>query len=153
MRENSKLLWIDLWLILIDVYHFRFPKPQDEAWFLVLGNVEDNQDMLALKRVNTVRGPTTQQLTFWTPERPGRMILTLYIMSDTYLGLDQQYDIHLEVVWRIINPGLCIWIFAPKIRCLSSEIMRLSKKHEYLCQIQQISRKTCKNKFLNFHAK
>ena len=78
----------------------RFPKPQDEAWFLVLGNVEDNQDILALKRVNTIRGgsPTTQQLTFWTPEVTGRVILTLYVMSDSYIGLDQQYDIHLEVV-------------------------------------------------------
>lgn len=55
--------------------------------------------MLALKRVNAIKGgSTTQQLTFWTPEQSGRVILTLYIMSDTYLGLDQQYDIHLEVV-------------------------------------------------------
>ena len=85
-------------IILFFVSFFRFPKPQDEAWFLVLGNVEDNGDLLALKRVNTVRRPTTQQLSFWTPEKPGRMILTLYVMSDSYVGLDQQYDIHLEVL-------------------------------------------------------
>ena len=65
---------------------------------MVWGNVEDNGDLLALKRVNTVRRPTTQQLSFWTPEKPGRMILTLYVMSDSYVGLDQQYDIHLEVL-------------------------------------------------------
>lgn len=65
---------------------------------MVLGNVEDNQDMVALKRVKTIRGPTTQQMTFYTPEKRGRVIMTLYIMSDSYLGLDQQYDIHLEVV-------------------------------------------------------
>jgi activating signal cointegrator complex subunit 3 len=76
----------------------KFPKQQDESWFLVLGNVEDNQDMVALKRVKTIRGPTTQQMTFYTPEKRGRVIMTLYIMSDSYLGLDQQYDIHLEVV-------------------------------------------------------
>ena len=75
----------------------RFAKPQDEAWFLVLGNVEDNMDMLALKRVNTVRGSSSQQITFWTPEKSGRVILTLYVMSDSYLGLDQQYDIYLNV--------------------------------------------------------
>ena len=86
--------------IILILLHYRFPKPQDEAWFLILGNIEDNKDMLALKRVNTIRGAraTTQKLTFWTPEQPGRVILTLYVMSDTYLGLDQQYDIHLEVV-------------------------------------------------------
>jgi len=56
--------------------------------------------MLALKRVNSVRGArdSKQKLTFWTPEEPGRVILTLYVMSDTYLSLDQQYDLHLEVV-------------------------------------------------------
>ena len=76
----------------------RFPKPQPEAWFLALGDVENNQDILALKRVSTVRGRTTQQLNFWTPDEAGRVIYTLYVMSDSYLGLDQQYDIHLEVM-------------------------------------------------------
>ncbi len=75
----------------------KFPKPQDESWFLVLGNVEDN-DMLALKRVSTIRGQTSQQLAFVAPEKPGRVILTVYLMADSYLGLDQQYDLHLEVV-------------------------------------------------------
>lgn len=28
---------------------------------------------------------------------PSRCIYTLYLMSDSYLGLDQQYDIHLNV--------------------------------------------------------
>ena len=77
---------------------FRFHKPQTENWFLALGDVENQQDILALKRVSTVRGRTTSQLNFWTPEEPGRVIFTLYLMSDSYLGLDQQYDIHLEVL-------------------------------------------------------
>ena len=62
---------------------------------MILGNIED-MDMLALKRVN--KSDSKQKLTFWTPEEPGRVILTLYVMSDTYLNLDQQYDLHLEVV-------------------------------------------------------
>jgi len=33
----------------------RFPKSKDEGWFLVLGNIEDNQDLLALKRVPVLR--------------------------------------------------------------------------------------------------
>ena len=51
-----------------------------------------------MKRVSTIRGNSTQQLNFWTPEDEGRVILTLYVMSDSYIGLDQQYDINLEVV-------------------------------------------------------
>ena len=27
----------------------------------------------------------------------GRHIFTLYVMSDSYLGLDQQFDLHLDV--------------------------------------------------------
>ena len=84
--------------LILQLSSHRFPKPQPEAWFLALGDVENNQDILALKRVSTVRGRTTQQLNFWTPEEAGRVIYTLYVMSDSYLGLDQQYDIHLEVM-------------------------------------------------------
>ena len=37
-------------------------------------------------------------MTFFTPETPGRVVYTLYVVSDAYLGLDQQYDLCLEVV-------------------------------------------------------
>ena len=43
------------------------------------------------------RGSKTVQLSFFTPEREGRVIYTLYVMSDSYLGLDQQYDVSLDV--------------------------------------------------------
>lgn len=32
------------------------------------------------------------------PPLTGRAVLTLYIMSDSYLGLDQQYDIPLDII-------------------------------------------------------
>ena len=60
---------------------------------MVLGNVEDNGDLLALKRVNTVRRPTTQQLSFWTPEKPGRMILT------------QKVEVHGKVYMKELRVG------------------------------------------------
>jgi hypothetical protein len=28
----------------------------------------------------------------------GHLILTLYILSDCYLGLDQQYDLHFDII-------------------------------------------------------
>ena len=31
------------------------------------------------------------------PETPGRVIYTVYLMSDSYIGLDQQYDLHFEI--------------------------------------------------------
>ena len=55
--------------------------------------------MIALKRVGSVRGKSRAQIAFYTPETAtGRVLYTLYVMSDSYLGLDQQYDIGLDVI-------------------------------------------------------
>ncbi|KAL8619051.1 hypothetical protein ACOMHN_020749 [Nucella lapillus] len=77
-------------------YTPRFPKPKDEGWMVVVGHVEA-QEVVALKRLRYVRGYTNTQLAMVTPETPGRIIYTLYLMSDCYLGLDQQYDLCLDV--------------------------------------------------------
>ncbi|XP_068188978.1 activating signal cointegrator 1 complex subunit 3 isoform X2 [Antennarius striatus] len=74
----------------------RFPKSKDEGWFLIFGEV-DRRELLAVKRVGFVRSRTTVSLSFFTPEKTGKCIYTLYLLSDSYLGLDQQYDIHLNV--------------------------------------------------------
>ena len=79
----------------IKAYAPHFPKPKDEGWFMVLGTV-DNGELVALKRVATLRGTSNQQINFTTPEESQRMIMTLYIMSDSYIGLDQQYDLRLD---------------------------------------------------------
>ncbi|MCJ8728529.1 hypothetical protein PDJAM_G00005490 [Pangasius djambal] len=75
----------------------RFPKPKDEGWFLVLGEV-DKRELLAIKRVGYVRNRNVTSVAFYTPEQTGKCIYTLYLMGDSYLGLDQQYDIHLNVI-------------------------------------------------------
>ncbi|XP_008070669.1 activating signal cointegrator 1 complex subunit 3-like, partial [Carlito syrichta] len=80
----------------------RFPKSKDEGWFLILGEV-DRRELIALKRVGYVRNHHVASLSFYTPEVPGRYIYTLYFMSDCYLGLDQQYDIYLNVTQANIS--------------------------------------------------
>ncbi|XP_010605477.1 activating signal cointegrator 1 complex subunit 3 isoform X2 [Fukomys damarensis] len=80
----------------------RFPKSKDEGWFLILGEV-DKRELIALKRVGYVRNHHDISLSFYTPEVPGRYIFTLYLMSDCYLGLDQQYDIYLNVTKASIS--------------------------------------------------
>ncbi|XP_021913277.1 activating signal cointegrator 1 complex subunit 3 isoform X2 [Zootermopsis nevadensis] len=80
------------------VHSPRFPRGKDEGWFLTLGCIETGE-LLAMKRVSAVRGSRNcQQLTFFTPKTTGRLILTLYILSDCYLGLDQQYDLQLDII-------------------------------------------------------
>uniref|UniRef100_A0A674AIC3 RNA helicase n=1 Tax=Salmo trutta TaxID=8032 RepID=A0A674AIC3_SALTR len=74
----------------------RFPKNKDESWFLVLGEVE-RRELLAVKRIGYCRHRSTISLAFYTPEKTRKCIYTLYLMSDSYLGLDQQYDLHRSV--------------------------------------------------------
>ncbi|XP_076373679.1 activating signal cointegrator 1 complex subunit obelus isoform X2 [Tachypleus tridentatus] len=75
----------------------RFPKQKDEGWFLVLGDIE-NQELIAMKRIGFISKYSSHQLMFHTPESPGHVIYTVFILSDCYVGLDQQYDICLDVV-------------------------------------------------------
>ena len=74
-----------------------FPKAKDEGWWLVLGDM-DSGELLALKRVGLVRSTSTVALSFYAPETLGRRIYTVYLMSDAYLGMDQQYDVPVEVI-------------------------------------------------------
>lgn len=75
----------------------KFPKAKDEGWFLILGEV-DKKELIALKRVGYVRNRSTVSIAFYTPEKNGRCIYTLYLMSDSYLGMDQQYDLYLNII-------------------------------------------------------
>ncbi|RUS90749.1 hypothetical protein EGW08_001460, partial [Elysia chlorotica] len=78
----------------------RFSKPKDEGWILMVGDPEA-RELLALKRVGPLRGGakgTRAQIALLTPPTPGRVVYTLYLLSDAYLGLDQQYDLCLDVL-------------------------------------------------------
>lgn len=74
----------------------RFPKVKDEGWWLIVGEV-DSGELVALKRIGFFRRLQTVNLSLYMPEEAGRHIYTLYLMSDCYLGLDQQYDFGLDV--------------------------------------------------------
>jgi len=80
-------------------YAPHFVKPKDEGWIVVLGETE-TRDVVAMKRVTCTRNKrsTSASLAFFAPELPCKVIYTLFVMSDSYLGLDQQYDIRLEVI-------------------------------------------------------
>ncbi|XP_065652394.1 activating signal cointegrator 1 complex subunit 3 isoform X2 [Hydra vulgaris] len=73
-----------------------FSKSKDEGWFFLLGEI-DCKDILALKRVSFIHKESTVNLGFYAPEDRGNKIFTLYLMSDSYLGMDQQYDLFFDV--------------------------------------------------------
>ncbi|CAF0809302.1 unnamed protein product [Adineta steineri] len=72
-------------------------KPKDESWIFILGNT-DTGELICMKRVNqAIRAHTTVSISFVTSNKIGRQRLTLYFLSDGYLGLDQQYDFIIDI--------------------------------------------------------
>ncbi|XP_076632793.1 activating signal cointegrator 1 complex subunit obelus [Colletes latitarsis] len=75
-----------------------FQKGKDECWFLVLGSIFE-KELWALKRVSGINHQRKyHQLQFTAPSKLGQVTLTFYLMSDCYMGLDQQYDVHINVI-------------------------------------------------------
>ena len=72
-----------------------FPGEKREFWWIVIGNASNNS-LLALKRTNCVR-TTKVRLEFLAPDEPGDYNLSLFCMSDSYLGSDQEYTVPLSV--------------------------------------------------------
>ena len=72
-----------------------FPGEKREFWWVVIGDVANNS-LLALKRTALVRN-TKVQLEFLAPDEPGDYDLSLFWMSDSYLGCDQEYSLPLSV--------------------------------------------------------
>jgi len=76
------------------VHSPRFPKEKEEEWWLVIGDVAANS-LLCIKRI-TLQLKAKVKLDFVAPE-PGEYIYKLYLMSDSYLGCDQEYELKVNV--------------------------------------------------------
>lgn len=81
----------------LNIHCPKFPKGKDEGWFLTLGH-QAEAELIAMKRCVYRSNKSSHQLCFYAPSRLGRCIFTVYLLSDGYIGLDQQYDINFEVV-------------------------------------------------------
>jgi activating signal cointegrator complex subunit 3 len=73
----------------------RFSKAKDEGWWVVLGEI-DSGELLALKRIGFFSDRTRVSLAFTAPQHSCRKILSVYVISDSYLGLDQQFELSLN---------------------------------------------------------
>jgi len=72
----------------------RFPKAKEEGWWLLIGDSKTNA-LLCIKRI-TLQLKAKVKLEFVAPEA-GEYAYTLYLMSDSYLGCDQEYELPLKV--------------------------------------------------------
>jgi pre-mRNA-splicing helicase BRR2 len=81
----------------------RFPAPRSEGWWLVLaqpGVGEGGGTVLAVKRLALGAGGATARLDFAAPAGapPGApLCLKLFLMSDSYVGCDQELDVSVDV--------------------------------------------------------
>lgn len=75
-------------------YAPRFPKAKMAGWWLSMG-VED--ELLALKRVHLDRGTMTTTLQYLAPDEPGEHVFEVYLVSDSYIGLDQRHTVRILV--------------------------------------------------------
>ena len=64
---------------------------KEEGWWIVLGN-QVTDELYALKRLSFAGNTTTLNLTFSAAEYEAPDIC-LFLICDSYLGLDQQYNI------------------------------------------------------------
>ena len=81
----------------------RFPKPKSESWFLVLG-VKEKSELITMSRVPIIQSShsTNLALQFCTPtnsvqNNDQRILYSIYLLSDCYIGLDQQYYLPVNI--------------------------------------------------------
>jgi activating signal cointegrator complex subunit 3 len=91
-------------------YAPKYSKPKDENWIIVLGEnvglAEAKNQLVGLKRVNSLKTRQNTNVIFKTPLikenlSQNELSLTLYLMSDNYLGLDQQYEMKFKLIKRV----------------------------------------------------
>ncbi|KAI9356548.1 Sec63 Brl domain-containing protein [Zopfochytrium polystomum] len=76
-----------------------FPARKDEGWWVVIGDKAANS-LLAIKRT-TLQQRAVVKLDFAAPGphigEAGKVDLKIYLVCDSYLGVDQEYDFTIEV--------------------------------------------------------
>ncbi|KAJ2905900.1 hypothetical protein GGI21_004113, partial [Coemansia aciculifera] len=73
---------------------FPVPRPA-EGWWIV---VASQQTLLAVKRVAAVGTRLDTKVEFAAPETVGLNSLKMFLMCDSYLGCDQEFDLDVNVV-------------------------------------------------------
>jgi activating signal cointegrator complex subunit 3 len=73
-----------------------FPKASPEALWLIVGD-SDAGELVALRRARADERDSGAVVLFDVPDAPGRYVRQLYVISDSYIGLDQQYALEFEV--------------------------------------------------------
>ncbi|KAI6206534.1 hypothetical protein M3Y94_00923100 [Aphelenchoides besseyi] len=81
-----------------NAYTPQYSKDKTAGWILMIGCKQTNS-VLSIRKVANISGnrPQHVHLDFKAPEMPGQHLLTMYVMSDSYLNIDQEYDFNCQV--------------------------------------------------------
>jgi len=82
------------------VVYSRYPKIKNCRWFVIVGNVKTNE-VLAFEKI-AFKEKRNRKINFMAPREIDEDSIKLYIMSDSYFGLDQEYNLNLKQ----INKGI-----------------------------------------------
>uniref|UniRef100_A0A1I8BS09 Activating signal cointegrator 1 complex subunit 3 n=1 Tax=Meloidogyne hapla TaxID=6305 RepID=A0A1I8BS09_MELHA len=75
----------------------KFPKKRTAGWILLLGETTNNRLWGHERIPSFVEENKIARLRILTPDEPGIYQLLLLVISDTYLGIDQQYMLNFKV--------------------------------------------------------
>ena len=78
-----------------------YPKPKECTWFLFVGNQQTNE-LVAMKRVAFKRF-TTKNLAICLPKNFDSERYQLFLMCDSYIGLDQEFTIDFAAINHTIE--------------------------------------------------
>ncbi|CAK5119399.1 unnamed protein product [Meloidogyne enterolobii] len=76
----------------------KFPKKRTAGWILLLGDATTNRLWGHERIPSLIEEQKIARLRILTPNEPGIYQLLLLVISDTYLGIDQQYMLNFKVV-------------------------------------------------------
>lgn len=78
-----------------------FPKHKEASWFLIVANATSGQ-ILGLKRVAFKRFTQKNLVVLMPEDFEEHKHIKVFIMCDSYIGLDQEYTIDINKVNEII---------------------------------------------------
>ncbi|VBB27123.1 unnamed protein product [Acanthocheilonema viteae] len=79
-----------------------FHKKKIAGWIVIIGE-KDTGEVLCCKKIPPITGSKRLTVPFRMPKRLGRHIFTAFIMSDSYIGIDQEYNLHCEIVEKKVS--------------------------------------------------
>ncbi|KAK6061588.1 Sec63 domain protein [Cooperia oncophora] len=78
-------------------YLTQWSKEKTAGWIVILGE-KDNDRMISLCHVSVAESDRAVRMDFVTPDKRGRCYLSVFIMSDCYLGIDQELQIKADLI-------------------------------------------------------